>query len=353
MIRSISNKLSRFSIFRLYYLGMNMARSAKTIKLEEGRPQLPYQVKRLRQYSEFARVSTKGINTEIPRHHVFEPRWVYSAMDVILDCERGDIYLDEKTRVYESSNWHPFIPEYSRTRIPERDLPKFLGRQLCYVAGWTYFHFLIENLPSFLAASDNLEISRCLVAKSAPTYVRDALNALGVEVIEVEKFTMVSELVFCGKGPDTGWLHPIDLQMLRMNFSRFFSQGEQGRAIYISRTNSSRSPANELLLEQLMKDIGIEIVHPEDYTFIEQIALFSSAHLVVGVHGAGLANQIWMNPGSRIIEILDINYFNICFESLADVCAHQYTSVHFDSVRSGSDLPVQDIIDKCKEVLRK
>ena len=328
-----------------------MARSAKTIKLEEGRPRLPSQVERLRKYSEFATISTTGISTDIPRHHVFEPRWVYAAKDVILDCERGDIYLDKKTRVYESSNWHPFMPEYSRTRIPEHELPEILGQPVCYLAGWTYFHFLIENLPSFLAASDNVGVSRCLVAKKAPAYVRDALNALAVEVIEVEKFTTVSQVVFCGKGPDTGWLHPMDLQMLRTNFHKFFSQIEKGRAIYVSRINSSRSPANELILEKLMKEIGIEIVHPEEFTFVQQITLFSSAELIIGLHGAGLTNQIWMKPGSIVFEIIDVNYFNICFEGLAVVCTHQYSSILIDTVRSGNNLPVDEIIDRCKEVL--
>jgi capsular polysaccharide biosynthesis protein len=351
MLKRISNKISRFTIFRFYNLGRSADRAAKTVRLEEGRPQLPASVERLSQYSEFLTISTRGVSTEIPRQHFFETRWIYKVKNVILDCKRGDIYLDEDTRIYESSNWHPFIPEYSRTSIPEHHLPQVSGESITYLAGWTYFHFLVENLPAFLAARQNLEGKKCLVAKDAPRYVIDAVTALGAEIVEVEQFTNVSEITFCGKGADTGWLHPSDLQILRSCFQEHFSEFIRGKAIYISRSNSSRSPLNESSLEGMMKDLGVEIVHPETLSFLEQIALFSEVEVVIGVHGAGLANQIWMNPKSTVFEILDINYFNICFEALATVCGHQYSSVIFDSKKTANYLPLKEIQSKCIEVL--
>ena len=332
-------------------MGRSADRAAKTVRLEEGRPQLPASVERLSRYSEFLTISTRGISTEIPRQHFFETRWIYRVKDVILDSKRGDVYLDQNTRIHESSNWHPFIPEYSRTSIPEHDLPQVNGESLTYLPGWTYFHFLVENLPAFLAARQNLEENKCLVAKDAPRYVIDALTALGAEKVEVDKFTKVSELFFCGKGTDTGWLHPIDLQILRNSFQEHFSESVRGKAIYVSRSNSSRSPLNESNLEGIMRDLGVEVVHPENLSFLEQIALFSGVEVVIGVHGAGLANQIWMNPKSTVIEVIDINYFNICFESLATVCEHQYFSVVFDSKITANHLPLEEILSVCKEVL--
>ena len=36
----------------------------------------------------------------------------------------------------------------------------------------------------------------------------------------------------------------------------------------------------------------------------EQVSLFSRAHLLIGVHGAGLTNVLFMNPHSAVLELL-------------------------------------------------
>jgi Glycosyltransferase 61 len=41
----------------------------------------------------------------------------------------------------------------------------------------------------------------------------------------------------------------------------------------------------------------------EDFTLKQQVELFQQAALVVGQHGAGLSNCIWMQKGSSVIEI--------------------------------------------------
>jgi capsular polysaccharide biosynthesis protein len=41
----------------------------------------------------------------------------------------------------------------------------------------------------------------------------------------------------------------------------------------------------------------------EELDFAEQVRLFASAVLVVGQHGAGLGNSLWMQPGSTVIEL--------------------------------------------------
>ena len=46
------------------------------------------------------------------------------------------------------------------------------------------------------------------------------------------------------------------------------------------------------------------VVYLEEMPFVEQIALFSKADIVVAQHGAALANLAWGKPGLRVIEIL-------------------------------------------------
>lgn len=44
-------------------------------------------------------------------------------------------------------------------------------------------------------------------------------------------------------------------------------------------------------------------VQLERILFEEQVRLFDNASLVIGQHGAGLANCLWMQPGSNVIEL--------------------------------------------------
>jgi capsular polysaccharide biosynthesis protein len=60
----------------------------------------------------------------------------------------------------------------------------------------------------------------------------------------------------------------------------------------------------------------------------EQIALFSRATTVIAQHGAGLANVLWMPPGSQVIEIIpDDQDRREHFSRLAEVVGARYSAV--------------------------
>jgi capsular polysaccharide biosynthesis protein len=48
---------------------------------------------------------------------------------------------------------------------------------------------------------------------------------------------------------------------------------------------------------------GFGIIAAEDFSVLEQAALFSSARMIVSLHGAGLSNLAFCEPGTKIIEI--------------------------------------------------
>ncbi|MEN0582259.1 glycosyltransferase family 61 protein [Phytobacter palmae] len=78
--------------------------------------------------------------------------------------------------------------------------------------------------------------------------------------------------------------------------------------IYISRSKSSRGPSNELEVENEMRNLGFDIVYAEDLTFAQQVLSFSNASIVVSPHGAGLANILFMQKGSALVEIFNRDY---------------------------------------------
>jgi len=78
----------------------------------------------------------------------------------------------------------------------------------------------------------------------------------------------------------------------------------RSRRIYISRTRTGkRGLANEAELEPLWKQYGIEPQVMEAHPLAEQARLVREAELIIAPHGAGLANLIFAQPGTQVIEI--------------------------------------------------
>ena len=56
-----------------------------------------------------------------------------------------------------------------------------------------------------------------------------------------------------------------------------------------------------------------------DYSFTEQIMLFKKASFVIGLHGAGFANTVFCDPGTKIIELKSVSagdmFKNLCIKN--------------------------------------
>jgi len=71
----------------------------------------------------------------------------------------------------------------------------------------------------------------------------------------------------------------------------------------------------------------------------EQIVLHSQATVLIGQHGAGLTNMLWMPPGAHVIEILPPMPADATgiFASLAHAMGLQHTAIPQDSVHAPID----------------
>jgi len=56
---------------------------------------------------------------------------------------------------------------------------------------------------------------------------------------------------------------------------------------------------------------------PENYTFQEQVEIFSRAGCVIGQHGAGLTNIFWMAPSTQVVEI-QVSRKIPCYQQIAN-----------------------------------
>jgi capsular polysaccharide biosynthesis protein len=74
--------------------------------------------------------------------------------------------------------------------------------------------------------------------------------------------------------------------------------------LYVSRQLAPRRKViNEDEVLRVVKRYGFTIFHPENFTFLEQVAIFSRVKYLVGTHGSGLTNLLFMGENSSLLEL--------------------------------------------------
>jgi capsular polysaccharide biosynthesis protein len=99
-----------------------------------------------------------------------------------------------------------------------------------------------------------------------------------------------------------------------------------GIGIYVSRAKANkRQIINETGLVNTIEKLGYQAAFMEDLSFIRQIKLMQGTKVLLGAHGAGLTNMLFMPAGSVVVEIRkEGDSHNNCFYSLASALGHRY-----------------------------
>lgn len=109
--------------------------------------------------------------------------------------------------------------------------------------------------------------------------------------------------------PFTACFNGQELQMVHEYFVPKIPQEIRERAyperIYVTRKKAKyRKVANEQDVIALLENYNFSVVDFDDLTFWEQLAQMQAAKIIVAVHGAGVANVIFANPRTKILELL-------------------------------------------------
>ncbi|HXJ79106.1 MAG TPA: glycosyltransferase 61 family protein [Candidatus Methylomirabilis sp.] len=76
------------------------------------------------------------------------------------------------------------------------------------------------------------------------------------------------------------------------------------RRLLVARKGPTRKIANLEQVEACLGRYDFETVYLEGMSIVDQILLFQRAEFVIGPHGAGLANLLFCEPGTRVIEFM-------------------------------------------------
>ena len=232
-------------------------------------------------------------------------------------------------------------PIYSRWHLPKsRFLTGRIAIGVTPEASGNYYHWLLDLVPRVLllkhAAQNFSNYDALLLNGSQANYEREILAALGVPPEKVryvdsrERFQIASAVI---PSMDINVIAPWKVCGLRD--LPFFGKQNQHRRIYLSRARAAvRRIANENEISEVMRHRNFEIVEPENLSWREQANLFAGASVIVAPHGAALANIVFCQLGTRVVEISTRAGYRDWYWQLAAVAGLSYEVL--EAQRSGS-----------------
>jgi antitoxin component YwqK of YwqJK toxin-antitoxin module/capsular polysaccharide biosynthesis protein len=266
-------------------------------------------------------------------------------------------------------------PRHKRTVQP--DQPPFVQRfarlaTIVHRCSASYYHWLMESLPRLLQIRDRLEADPVLAllvdydfGGSFPnTWTDGYLQLLGVDLSRVVRYDP-SRIYFAEElylpGPvSAGRPQAKALQAIRGALLRNSDHDKSPLLVAVSRSNAAcRRIINwEELVTAMGETAQMEVVNfnSDEWNVEDQIRLFSRASLIVGGHGAGLANMVFCDPGTAIIEIIPAKANpGRCFKLQAELLdlEHCYFEGSVSGLHDDFHLSVDDFLCFLKTRLRK
>lgn len=266
--------------------------------------------------------------SHFPHRHAYKSKNTYAVKGAIVYVKSGCVVLQNTREILLESvgslnrliGWGGILPEIIDTPRPKTHV----DNPVVVFPDTGYYHWLLEVLPNLLHTIQIAEKDAKIIIPASPRgYQGQALKEILGEnyertVIELRTAVTADKVIFTSFEGSSGFVRQKDIEALHRTFSTTMVRDAPGRKLYVSRKKSAkRKISNEEDVEAALRSKGFLIVYAEELDFLEQIKRFSSAQMVVGVHGAGLANIVWCSMGTPILEIFPFDFTHSCFATLA------------------------------------
>lgn len=245
---------------------------------------------------------------------------VYLFRNAIVSGRRGGVVVSNRNQVFANlihyhsgSHLHPDIVNL---KVPVADRLKGTGAYLCTPqASGNYYHWMIDLVPRLWLLEQTGFTARNLdyvfVNGENLAWEKEPLLADGFrpeQICNCTKFNryQIERLAIPDMIANRRELEAWKARFLQRLFPAEASP--QRRRLFCGRKNATwRKLINEDELYARLEPLGFVNVDPAGMTVSEQARLFSSASLVVGVHGAMLTNAVFLPDDAFVIEIQSRN----------------------------------------------
>jgi capsular polysaccharide biosynthesis protein len=263
--------------------------------------------------------------------------WVPNAR---IDAKTG-MTLTESGEILKEANFNR-IRDEDRCRLAEVSQiqhERHEGEFVCLVHPWStnYAHWLLDLLPRVVLAQKHGFEGSFLIPKTAHGFLAASLRCLGVSedrIVRTDAPHLQVERLLAASPAEIGLKsRPEYVREIgdRMRAAVGNAKEPPTRRLYISRKAAERSIVNEGELRPILDKRGFEILQPENLSFEEQVAAFAEASVLIGPHGAGMYNALFMRPPGLVVEVLNEARWEISVVRLARMLGLEHWHIHAEN----------------------
>ena len=179
-----------------------------------------------------------------------------------------------------------------------------------------YYHWTVEGLLPLSILSQAFGPDQNLhIALPRSRFVnavfdhRETLRAVGLDGYDITEIAV--DLI---KVREAVWVESEVIQSMPALYLKAFqkkvsaihagSRLRKKRRLLVARKGPTRMIHNLRQVSAFCFRHGFETVYLEGMSVVDQIVLFQNAEFIVGAHGAGLANLLYCDPGTKVIELM-------------------------------------------------
>jgi len=202
-----------------------------------------------------------------------------------------------------------------------------------------YYHWLLDALPKIgllkNAGIDIDKIDHFVFREISTDFHRETLQLAGIQSDKIVESISGAKFL-CDEVLDIRMSNFVGMTMprfipdyLKKTILEKSSDTSSGhKRIYIGRPKKlkRRGVENEDDLVAMLSEYGFQHMEMENFSVKEQAQLFNSAEVIVTPHGGALANMVFCNTGTKIIELFAHHVFSY-FYGLANLCDLDYSAV--------------------------
>lgn len=242
----------------------------------------------------------------------------------------GALHLDDMGNANPELGTFVKVAAANGSAILQLDAPRrVVGACILLGGSRNYYHWLADYFPRLGLAALPPALP-LLVNRDLAGFQRDCLAAVGIGAerllpVDLPAVIHCAELVAPVAATHRQKLHPEAAAWLR----RVFAPGaptEAPRRLYVSRRDATlRRVVNEADLVAALAARGFVALVPGAMSVKAQAQAFSQAKIILGPHGAGLANMIFAPPGAAVIELsAGLRLHPAFMENLARDLGHRF-----------------------------
>lgn len=198
-----------------------------------------------------------------------------------------------------------------------------------------YYHWLVDTLPRLLVLRQThpnmlLMLPQPLLPKQLPDYISRSAAVLGFTnylPVNTRQILQAGCVVLPELTAPSLSQNPALIKQVRFELLAALSPAPvlATRKIYAARSiRGVRGLVNEPEVDAVLLGFGFEKVYFEDFSFLEQISLMRETAVLVGVHGAGMTNMLFLPDSAKVIELLNQECGDLCYCRLASCLGLTY-----------------------------